>query len=155
LPPEDLVKLRDAVGGKSPTSSPGSAACSATSSPAAWRSPICSPLVFVTPVVAFFLLRDWSRIVARIDSWLPRAHAETIRAQARIIDATLAGFLRGQLSVCAVLAVYYALGLSLLGLNFGLVIGLLIGSWLSSLISAASSASRSRCCWRSRSSRLA
>ena len=127
LPPEDLVKLRDAVGGK-------------VADVFAWFGGVLRDvltrgvalanllsLVFVTPVVAFFLLRDWSRIVARIDSWLPRAHAETIRAQARIIDATLAGFLRGQLSVCAVLAVYYALGLSLLGLNFGLVIGLLIG----------------------------
>jgi len=45
-----------------------------------------------------------------------------------------------------VLAVYYALGLSLLGLNFGLVIGLLIGLLAFILISAASSASRSRCC---------
>lgn len=127
LPPEDLVKLRDAVGGK-------------VADVFGWLGTVVRDiltrgvalanllsLVFVTPVVAFFLLRDWSRIVARIDSWLPRAQADTIRAQARIIDETLAGFLRGQLSVCMALAVYYALGLSILGLNFGLVIGLLIG----------------------------
>jgi len=84
-------------------------------------------LIFVTPVVAFFLLRDWPKILARIDSWLPREHAETIRGQARLIDERLAGFLRGQLTLCLALAVYYALALTLVGLDFGLVIGILIG----------------------------
>ena len=84
-------------------------------------------LLVITPVVAFYLLRDWDRIIARIDSWLPRRHAETIREQARAVDATLAGFLRGQGTVCLILAVYYGLGLSLAGLDFGLVIGLVAG----------------------------
>ena len=57
-------------------------------------------LIIVTPVVAFYLLRDWDRIVEAVDGWLPRAHAETIRQQFRLIDQTLAGFVRGQFSVC-------------------------------------------------------
>jgi predicted PurR-regulated permease PerM len=84
-------------------------------------------LLVITPVVAFYLLRDWDRIVARVDSWLPRRHAETIREQARAVDATLAGFLRGQGTVCLILAVYYAAGLSVAGLDFGLVVGLAAG----------------------------
>jgi predicted PurR-regulated permease PerM len=84
-------------------------------------------LLVITPVVAFYLLRDWDRIVARVDSCLPRQHAETIREQARAVDRTLAGFLRGQGTVCLILAVYYGLGLSLAGLDFGLVIGLAAG----------------------------
>ena len=84
-------------------------------------------LLVITPVVAFYLLRDWDRIVAQVDSWLPRQHAETIREQVRAVDATLAGFLRGQGTVCLILAVYYSLGLSLAGLDFGLVIGLVAG----------------------------
>ena len=84
-------------------------------------------LLVITPVVAFYLLRDWDRIVARVESWLPRRHAETIREEARAVDATLAGFLRGQGTVCLILAVYYGLGLSLAGLDFGLVIGLIAG----------------------------
>ena len=84
-------------------------------------------LLVITPVVAFYLLRDWDRIVSQIDSWLPRQHAETIREQARAVDGTLAGFLRGQGTVCLILAVYYSLGLSLAGLDFGLVIGLVAG----------------------------
>lgn len=81
-------------------------------------------LVFITPVVAFYQLRDWDRMVAKVDSWLPRDHAETIRAQCRAIDKTLAGFLRGQASVCLVLGAFYAAGLTIVGLDLGLLVGL-------------------------------
>ncbi len=81
-------------------------------------------LLAVTPLVAFYLLRDWPRIMAEIDGWLPRAHADTIRTQALAIDAVLAGFARGAAIVCAVLGVFYAVALSLVGLDFALVIGL-------------------------------
>ena len=84
-------------------------------------------LVFITPVVAFYLLRDWDRIVASIDSWLPRAHADVIRDLARQIDRTLAGFVRGQALVCLILALYNSIGLTLIGLDFGLVIGVISG----------------------------
>ncbi len=84
-------------------------------------------LLVITPVVAFYLLRDWDRIVTRVDTWLPRNHAETIRQQVREIDRTLAGFLRGQGTVCLVLGVFYAIGLSLAGLDLGLVVGLIAG----------------------------
>lgn len=84
-------------------------------------------VLFITPIVAFYLLRDWDRLVAAIDSWLPRRHQETIRAQCRDIDATLAGFLRGQATVCLALGAFYAVTLALAGLDFALVIGLLSG----------------------------
>lgn len=84
-------------------------------------------LIIVTPVVAFYLLRDWDRIVDAVDGWLPRAHVETIREQFRLIDQTLAGFVRGQFSVCLLLGIFYAIGLSLLDLPFGAVVGLMTG----------------------------
>jgi predicted PurR-regulated permease PerM len=84
-------------------------------------------LVLITPVVAFYLLRDWDNMTLRIDNLLPRAHAHTIRTQMLIIDRTLAGFVRGQLNVCLLLAAYYAIGLSLVGLKFGIVIGIVTG----------------------------
>ncbi len=84
-------------------------------------------LIFITPVVTFYMLRDWDRLVARIDGCLPREHAEVIRAQARLIDQTLAGYARGQATVCLVLGVFYATGLSLVGLDYGLIVGLLAG----------------------------
>jgi predicted PurR-regulated permease PerM len=84
-------------------------------------------LLVITPVVAFYLLRDWDRIVARIDAWLPRDHAETIRERVREVDRTLAGFLRGQGTVCIILGLFYAIALSIAGLDFGLVVGLVAG----------------------------
>jgi len=84
-------------------------------------------MVFITPVVAFYLLRDWDRILASIDGWLPRPHAEVIREQAREVDRTLAGWMRGQATVCLSLGVFYAASLTLVGLDFGLIVGLLTG----------------------------
>jgi predicted PurR-regulated permease PerM len=84
-------------------------------------------LIFITPVVTFYLLRDWDRIVAKIDVLLPRQHAAVIRAQGREIDTTLAGFARGQATVCLILATYYATALMVAGLPFGLVVGLAAG----------------------------
>ncbi|MEO0036322.1 MAG: hypothetical protein RLZZ501_2345 [Pseudomonadota bacterium] len=84
-------------------------------------------LVFITPVVTFYLLRDWDRIVATIDGWLPRPHAATIRAEMRKIDATLAGFVRGQATVCISLASFYGLALTVCGLDLGFLIGAATG----------------------------
>jgi predicted PurR-regulated permease PerM len=79
------------------------------------------------PVVMFYLLRDWNLILARIDELLPRLWVPKVRTMAGEIDDVLAEFLRGQLSVMGVLAVYYAIGLSLVGLQFALPIGILTG----------------------------
>ena len=85
-------------------------------------------LLAITPLVAFYLLRDWPRLLAEIDGWLPRDHAATIRAQARAIDHVLAGFARGTAIVCLVLGLFYAVALSVVGLDFGLFIGLAAGA---------------------------
>jgi predicted PurR-regulated permease PerM len=66
-------------------------------------------------------------MVATVDSWVPREHVETVRAIAREIDRSIAGFVRGQGTLCLILGVYYALGLTVVGLNFGLLIGLVAG----------------------------
>lgn len=84
-------------------------------------------LVFVTPVVAFYLLLDWDRMLERMDSWLPRDHADTIRRLVGEMDSMLSGFVRGQVTVCMVLGTFYATALSLIGLDFGLFVGLVAG----------------------------
>ena len=84
-------------------------------------------LLFITPVVAFYLIRDWDIIIARVNSWLPKEHAPVIREQARLMDSTLSGFIRGTGIVCLVLAVFYGGALSVAGLQFGLVIGIGFG----------------------------
>jgi predicted PurR-regulated permease PerM len=81
-------------------------------------------LLVVTPIVAFYLLADWDKLVAKVDSWVPREHIEDVRSIARDIDGALAGFIRGQGTVCLLLGLFYAIGLSLAGLKFGLAIGL-------------------------------
>ena len=85
-------------------------------------------LLVVTPIVAFYLLVDWDDIVARVDRWVPRQHVETVRSLAREIDSAMAGFIRGQGTVCLLLGTFYAIGLSLAGLNFGLAIGIIAGA---------------------------
>ena len=84
-------------------------------------------LVVVTPVVAFYLLRDWRRAVARVDSWLPRRYAGVLRAQAREVDRILSAWLRGQAMCCVALAVFYAFALSAVGLDLGLIVGISAG----------------------------
>lgn len=84
-------------------------------------------LFVITPVVAFYLLFDWDNMVARINSWLPREHASTIRKLMAEMSDMIAGFLRAQGLVCVILGIFYAIALSLTGLNFGLLIGLGIG----------------------------
>lgn len=81
-------------------------------------------LLLVTPVVAFYMLLDWDRMIVRIDGWLPRDHVDTIRHLAREIDQVLAGFIRGQGTVAVLLGLFYAIGLTWLGLKYGLLIGL-------------------------------
>lgn len=81
-------------------------------------------LLVVTPVVAFYMLIDWDRMVAAIDDAAPIRHKRTIRELAREMDDSIAGFVRGQALVCVILGTFYAVALSIVGLNFGLVIGL-------------------------------
>ncbi|GGC69223.1 AI-2E family transporter [Chelatococcus reniformis] len=81
-------------------------------------------LIVVTPVVAFYLLIDWDRMVATVDGWVPPRHRPTVRMLAHEIDMAIAGFLRGQALVCLCLGTFYALGLTAVGLNFGILIGL-------------------------------
>jgi predicted PurR-regulated permease PerM len=84
-------------------------------------------LLVVTPVVTFYMLLDWHKMIATIDGLVPQRHRETARALAREINTALAGFLRGQSLVCLFLGTWYGIGLSLIGLNFGLLIGIVAG----------------------------
>jgi predicted PurR-regulated permease PerM len=84
-------------------------------------------LLVITPVVAFYFIVDWPRIIASLDRLVPRSQHDTVAKLARQIDTAIAGFIRGQTLVCVLLGLFYALALSLVGLNFGLLIGLVSG----------------------------
>ena len=84
-------------------------------------------LIVVTPVVAFYLIFDWHQMIDTVDSWVPLRQRDTVRQLAREIDTAIAGFVRGQSAVCLILGSFYAIALTLSGLNFGLLIGLISG----------------------------
>lgn len=84
-------------------------------------------LLLVTPLVFFYALLDWPKLLSKLDTWLPRDNAPQIRALAAEIDGRVSAFIRGQGVVCIILAIYYSTALSLLGLNYGLLVGILTG----------------------------
>jgi len=84
-------------------------------------------LTVVTPVVAFYMLLDWQKMVGAVDSWIPRSRLQTVRTIVWQMNRAVAGFIRGQGTLCLILGCYYAVMLTLCGVNFSLLIGLFIG----------------------------
>jgi predicted PurR-regulated permease PerM len=127
LPPEEFAKLQDGLKGMAG----GMLGWLAGIATGIWSGGMAVvhflALVIITPLVAFYLLRDWDRIIAQLEAVLPAAHKTTIETIAGQIDRTLSAFARGQATVCVILAVFYAVGLALIGLDFGIVIGIIIG----------------------------
>ncbi|HZT49311.1 MAG TPA: AI-2E family transporter [Hyphomicrobiaceae bacterium] len=102
-------------------------------------------LLLITPVIVFYLLVDWHPILARLDEALPRDHAATIRRLAGDINDAVAAFIRGQGTICLMLGLFYAVGLSWAGIDYGLLVGLTTGllafipivGWVTGLIFAS------------------
>ena len=84
-------------------------------------------LIVVTPIVAFYVLRDWNTMISTVDSWLPRKYAPTIRNVLKDINTTIGGFAKGQATVCVILATYYMAMLTLVDLDFSITVGSVIG----------------------------
>lgn len=128
LSPAEVAALREKIGG---VAGPNALAWIGNLLSGLWGGGLALinllSLLVITPIVMFYLLRDWDRIVSAVDDLLPRQHVSVIREQVTEIDAVLSGFLRGQISVCLLLGVFYAVGLTLIGLEFGLMIGFVTG----------------------------
>lgn len=84
-------------------------------------------LLLITPVVAFYMLLDWPAFIRSTDELLPKKYKKDIREQAKAADKIISSFIRGQISVCLILGTYYAVGLSIVGLDLGLLVGLIAG----------------------------
>ncbi len=84
-------------------------------------------LIVVTPLVAFYLLRDWNKMIKTVDGWLPLKHAPTIRNVLKDINTTIGGFAKGQATVSVILAFYYMTMLTIVDLDFSITVGLVIG----------------------------
>lgn len=84
-------------------------------------------LLLITPVVAFYMLRDWDNFIKKVDSLLPKFYKKEIETQAKAIDKIISSFIRGQLSVCILLGSFYAIGLTIVGLDLGMLVGFIAG----------------------------
>lgn len=84
-------------------------------------------LIFITPVLVFYILRDWNYLVKAIDNHLPSGQKKNIKNLLSDMDKTLSSCIHGQFNVCIILGLFYSCGLTLTGLNFGFLIGFLTG----------------------------
>lgn len=125
--PEDIEKIRDAAGQSVGTATGlvGNFFKNIVSGGMALFDII--GLIVITPIVAFYMLRDWPKMVKAIDSLFPRRYYDVIKAQLKAIDETLSGFIRGQALVCLALGLIYSVGLTAAGLKYGAVIGIMAG----------------------------
>ncbi len=84
-------------------------------------------LVVLTPVVMFYLLKDWPHVVTCIKGLLPKKHATKIIANAEVVNSNLSSYAKGQILVCLILAMMYAIGLSVVGLKNAVFVGIFTG----------------------------
>ena len=84
-------------------------------------------LIFITPIVTFYLLRDWDILLERLTILIPKKIKKEVVEQCGAIDFVLSAYIRGQTNVCLILGSFYAVGLTIVGLNFGFLIGFLTG----------------------------
>jgi len=84
-------------------------------------------LVILTPVITFYLLKDWPRMVSKIDNLLPNRWASLIHQHITTVDQTLSSYAKGQAIICLILMVLYAVSLWAIGLKQGIIVGILTG----------------------------
>lgn len=84
-------------------------------------------LLLIMPIVAFYMLRDWDDFVKKFEDLLPKKSKKSIMETLKDIDKIIAGFIRGQLSVCLILGIFYSIGLKFVGLELGLLVGFISG----------------------------
>ncbi len=84
-------------------------------------------LFLITPIVSFYLLRDWDKLTAYIEALIPKRHRKKVKALSLDIDKALSGYVRGQFLVCMILGLALGLALHLIDLPYGFIIGFASG----------------------------
>ena len=82
---------------------------------------------FIIPVYLFYLLADLPQLKRFLESFIPERYLGSYHEKLGEVDTVLSGFIRGQLSVCAILAVLYSIGLYVIGIDLAIAIGTLAG----------------------------
>ncbi len=83
--------------------------------------------IIIIPVVSFYLLRDWDKLMEKIRGVLPRPWKDLTIKLAQECDEVLSAFIRGQFLVMTALGAIYTVGLSIIGLDLALFLGTLAG----------------------------
>jgi len=81
----------------------------------------------VTPIITFYFLKDWEKIIIFVKEYLPSKYKKNIKQIILEIDEIISKYLHGQLIVCLILGIIYAVSLNHLGLNYGFLIGIVTG----------------------------
>lgn len=84
-------------------------------------------IIFITPIVLFYTLRDWNQIILALEHLVPRRYAGAAQQLFHDIDRSLSGFIRGQTLVCIILGFYYAIALTFVGIESGIALGVISG----------------------------
>ncbi len=146
--PDDVETIRDAAGQYvgDAASFAGKAVQNLVSSGIALIDVLA--LLIITPVVAFYMMRDWPQVTQTIDALIPRRPYPIVKEQLDEIGVSLSGFVRGQALVCVSLGFIYSVGLTIVGLKYGAAIGVTAGvlsfipyvgttfAWISSIMLA-------------------
>lgn len=83
--------------------------------------------LLLTPITAYYMMMEWPRITSWFHSLVPRDHQAVVRSLLSQIDSKIAGFIRGQFTVCFFIAIMYAVCLTIAGLNYGFLIAFATG----------------------------
>lgn len=81
----------------------------------------------ITPIITFYFLKDWEKMIASIQKYLPTKYKKKIGEVVTDVDQVISRYLRGQLTVCLILSLIYSISLNYLGLNYGFLIGIITG----------------------------
>ncbi len=87
-------------------------------------------LIFFTPILVFYLLKDWPTFTKKFNSLLPLNCKTLIMKQLKEIDSVISAYLRGQITVCVIFSIFYSITLSLIGLKFSLLLGIISGFFI-------------------------
>lgn len=84
-------------------------------------------LAILTPIVMFYLVKDWPKIVTTIDNLLPKKYGSSIRHHMTTMDNALSSYAKGQSLVCFTLIILYSIGLLIINLDYAIMVGVFTG----------------------------
>jgi putative permease len=84
-------------------------------------------IIILVPVILYYFLRDWPKMIKSVESILPRKEKNKIGKIFSDINSLLSAYIRGQLNICLLLSAYYFIGLSLVGIDLALLLAIISG----------------------------